>query len=206
MKVTKPQVKLDHVVIFSDAIFAFSITIVLLSIPIPQLPTNLDEEQIQAKLWEMKPYFESYAISFAVIGIYWISYHKVFNKIIGSHPVMVGLNLVFLFFVTLISLFTILDIQYGSYRTVFILYAMVLTLTGSTLAFIWLHAGKTGLLDNDLSSSLKIHILIQMIVPPLVFLLSIPIAFIHVNVAQYFWLVIIPINIIIGQKSRIENV
>jgi hypothetical protein len=35
---------------------------------------------------------------------------------------------------------------------------MVLTLTGSTLAFIWLHAGKTGLLDNDLSSSLKIHI------------------------------------------------
>jgi len=50
-----------------------------LSIPIPQLPTNLDEEQIQAKLWDMLPYFESYAISFAVIGIYWISYHKVFN-------------------------------------------------------------------------------------------------------------------------------
>jgi len=87
LKVSKPQVKLDHVVIFSDAIFAFSITIVLLSIPIPQLPTNLDEEQIQAKLWDMIPYFEIYAISFAVIGIYWISYHKVFNKIMGSHPV-----------------------------------------------------------------------------------------------------------------------
>ena len=70
MKVSKPQVKLNHIIIFSDAIFAFSITIVLLSIPIPKLPDNLDEEQIQAKLWEMKPYFESYAISFAVIGIY----------------------------------------------------------------------------------------------------------------------------------------
>lgn len=70
MKVSKPQVKLDRIIIFSDAIFAFSITIVLLSIPIPQLPDNLHEEQIQAKLWEMKPYFESYAISFAVIGIY----------------------------------------------------------------------------------------------------------------------------------------
>ena len=45
MKVSNPQVKLDHIIIFSDAIFAFSITIVLLSIPIPQLPDNLDEEQ-----------------------------------------------------------------------------------------------------------------------------------------------------------------
>jgi len=73
-------------------------------------------------------------------------------------------------------------------------------LIGSTLTFIWLHAGKTGLLDNNLSSSLKIHILIQMIVPLLVFLLSISISFINVDVAQYFWLAIIPIIIIIGQK------
>jgi len=77
---------------------------------------------------------------------------------------------------------------------------MVLTLTGSTLALIWVHAEKTCLLDNGLSSSLKIHILIQMIVPLLVFLLSISISFINVDVAQYFWLAIIPIIIIIGQK------
>lgn len=57
-------------IIFSDGIFAFSITIVRLSIQIPQLPNNLDETQIQAKLWDMRPYFESYGISFALIGIY----------------------------------------------------------------------------------------------------------------------------------------
>ena len=57
-------------IIFSDGIFAFSITIVLLSIQIPQLPNNLDETQIQVKLWDMRPYFESYGISFALIGIY----------------------------------------------------------------------------------------------------------------------------------------
>jgi uncharacterized membrane protein len=67
---SKPHVRLDHVIIFSDGIFAFSITIVLLSIQIPQLPNNLDETQIQAKLWDMRPYFESYGISFALIGIY----------------------------------------------------------------------------------------------------------------------------------------
>lgn len=193
-------------IIFSDAIFAFSITIVLLSIPIPQLPNNLDETQIQLKLLEMIPYFESYGISFALIGIYWVSYHKIFNKITGSHPVLVGLNLVFLFFVTLISLFTIFDIQYGSYRTVFILYAIVLTLTGSTLTFIWLHAEKNDLLHNDLSHTIRRHILIQLLIPPVIFLISIPISLMQVDIAQYFWLAIIPLNIILGQKSKIENV
>jgi uncharacterized membrane protein len=149
--------------------------------------------------------FDSYGISFALIGI-WVSYHKIFNKITGSHPVMVGLNLVFLFFVTLISFFTILDIQYGSYLTVFILYALVLTLTGSTLAFIWFHAGKNGLLHNDLSLSLRRHILIQLLVPPVIFIFSIPISLIQVDIAQYFWLAIIPLNIIVGQKSKVENV
>jgi hypothetical protein len=58
LKSSKPHVRLDHVIIFSDGIFAFSITIVRLSIQIPQLPNNLDETQIQAKLWDMRPYFE----------------------------------------------------------------------------------------------------------------------------------------------------
>ena len=201
MNSSKPVVKLDHVVIFSDAIFAFSITIVLLSIQIPELPNNLDEKQLQAKLWEMIPDFESYAISFAVIAIYWISYHQAFNKITGSHPIMVGLNLLFLFFVTLISLFIMLDIKYGNYSTVFILYASILSLTGSTLAFNWIYAQKIRIVDNDVSPTLRRHILIQMIIPPSVFLISIPISLINVDIAQYFWLTIIPLNLIAKQKN-----
>lgn len=201
MNSDKPVVKLDHIVIFSDAIFAFSITIVLLSIQIPELPNNLNEQQLQAKLWEMIPDFESYTISFAVIAIYWISYHKAFNKITGSHPVMVGLNLLFLFFVTLISLFIMLDIKYGTYSTVFILYASILTLAGSTLAFIWVYAQKIRIVDNELSPVLRKQIFIQMIIAPFVFLISIPISLINVDIAQYFWLTIIPLNLIAKQKT-----
>jgi uncharacterized membrane protein len=107
----KPHVKLEHVVSFSDAIFAFSITIVLLSIQVPQLPISATESDLVKVLWRLLPSFESYAISFAVIGIYWVLYHKVFNRITGSHPLIIGFNLVFLFFITLISLFTVLNIN-----------------------------------------------------------------------------------------------
>jgi uncharacterized membrane protein len=70
LKVSKAQIRLDNVIIFNDVIFAFSITLVILSIIRPQLPNNLDEVQIQLELWEMLPYCESYGISFGLIDIF----------------------------------------------------------------------------------------------------------------------------------------
>ena len=155
MDLPKSRIRLEHVIFFSDAIFAFSITIVLLSIEIPHLSNNATEGDLLKELWKLQPAFESYAISFGVIGVYWISYHKVFSRISDSHPIMIGLNLVFLFFVTLISLFTVLNINYGNFHIVFILYAIILVLTGSTLALIWLVAVRTGLIQRDMSPNLR---------------------------------------------------
>ena len=91
-----PSIKLEHVISFSDAIFAFAITIMTLSVDIPDLPTNLTQSELLDKLYELYPQFESYIISFAVIAIFWVSYHQVFNHIKGSHITMVYLNLLFL--------------------------------------------------------------------------------------------------------------
>ena len=40
-----PKVKLEHVISFSDAVFAFAITFMAISIDIPDLPTNLTQSQ-----------------------------------------------------------------------------------------------------------------------------------------------------------------
>jgi len=198
----KSRVRLEHVIFFSDAIFAFSITIVLLSIEIPHLSNNATEGDLLKELWKLQPAFESYAISFGVIGVYWILYHKVLSRISDSHPIMIGLNLVFLFFVTLISLFTVLNINYGNFHIVYILYAMILVLTGSTLALIWLVAVRTGLIQGDMSPKLRKVFLLNSITPPIIFLVSIGISFVSIDVAQYFWLTIIPCRILV---SKIEN-
>jgi len=198
----KSRIRLEHVIFFSDAIFAFSITIVLLSIEIPHLSNNATEGDLLKELWKLQPAFESYAISFGVIGVYWVSYHKVFSRISDSHPIMIGLNLVFLFFVTLISLFTVLNINYGNFHIVYILYAMILVLTGSILALIWLVAVRTGLIQGDMSPKLRKVFLLNSITPPIIFLISIGISFVSIDVAQYFWLTIIPCRILV---SKIEN-
>jgi len=152
------------------------------------------------ELWKLGSSFESYAISFGIIGVYWIAYHKLFSKISGSHPLAVGLNLFFLFFVTLISLFTVLNINYGSFYIVFILYTLILVSTGSILAIIWIITVKTGSVKDDLSPSLRRLFLLQSIKPPIIFIVSMGISFVSLDVAQYFWLTIIPCRIIISKR------
>jgi uncharacterized membrane protein len=146
----RKQIRLEHVISFGDAIFAFSITFMAISIQIPNLPEGLSQEQVIDRLLGLSSHFEIYAISFFVIGIYWIAYHQIFNYITRSHGIMIWLNLAFLFSITLISFAVDLQVEYGFYYVVFAIYASVLTFSGLLLILIWLHARK-----NELSWSCR---------------------------------------------------
>src|SRR5574341_2152569 len=120
-----PKIKIEHVISFSDAVFAFAITLMAISIDIPDLPLDLSQSQLLERLNDMYPQFEDYIISFAVIAIFWISYHQVFNHIKGSPISMVYLNLLFLLLITLLSLTTSFVINYASYQIPYIIYNVV---------------------------------------------------------------------------------
>jgi len=194
------QLKLEHVISFADAIFAFSITFMAITINIPNLAQNLTQAQVIDKLLESLPEFEIYVISFFMIGIYWIAYHQIFNHIVGSHYITTWLTLVFLFFITLIPLATNLQIGFGQYQIVFVLYALVLTIAGALLTITWLHATKNKLIDENLNQREIHYISLESILSPVVFLLSILVSFIDLQIAYYFWLVIIPAKTILGKK------
>jgi uncharacterized membrane protein len=174
-----------------------------ISIQLPNLPdNNITQTEIIAKLLELRPQFETYVISFFIIGIYCISYHQVFNHITGSHAIMIWLNLLFLFFITLISFATSLQIDYGLYHIIFIIYALILIITGSLLASIWLHTKKNNLIDKSLSRIQTRNIFLQSLLPPTAFAISILISFVNIQIAYYFWMAIIPRKIILRKISH----
>jgi uncharacterized membrane protein len=195
------KIRLEHVVSFSDAIFAFSITFMAVTIQIPNLPENLTQAQvIQNLIGELGPRFAIYVISFFVIAAYWISYHQIFNHIAGSHVVIVWLNLLFLFFITIIPFAVDLQIDYGLYQVIFILYALVLTAAGASLTLIWLHAMKGRLLDKTMNQTDIQSILLESIVLPSVFVISIFVSIVDLEIAYYFWMVIIPAKVVLRWK------
>jgi uncharacterized membrane protein len=201
INISSRKIRLEHVISFSDAIFAFSITFMAISIQIPNLPlNNMTEQQFITKLLQLLPQFEIYALSFMIVGIYWISYYRVFNYIRRSHSILIWLNLLFLFFITLISFATYLDFKYGNFHIVFVLYASILTITGSMLVFIW-HASKENLLiDKTMSTFQRRFMLYDLTIPPGIFLISIGISFIDIQVAQYFWLLVFVVKIVARKR------
>ena len=198
-----PAIKLEHVISFSDAIFAFAITLMALSVDIPDLPTNLTQSELLDKLYELLPQFESYVISFAIIAIFWVSYHQVFNHIKGSHITMVYLNLLFLLLITLLSLSTSLVINYGTYQIPYVIYCSNVIMTSLLLALIWWYATKNkSLVDKNLHPFFIKGVLVNLISIPIVFIISIIISFVNLDIAQYFWLAIAPLNIAIRRRYK----
>lgn len=196
------KIRLEDLKSFSDAIFAFSITFMAISIVVPNIPIgHMTEQQFVSKLLQLTPQFEIYAISFMVVGVFWISYHHIFNYIRLSHSVLVWLNLLFLFFITLISFATDLYFNYGNFHIVFVLYASILTVTGSLLLFIWLHGSKENLLvDKTMNIFQRKLTLYDLAIPPVIFLISIGISFIDIQAAQYFWILLIAAKIIVRRR------
>ena len=200
LSLIQTKIKLEHVITFGDAIFAFSITFMAVSIEIPVLSENLSQtEFIQSLMSELGPRLAIYTISFFVIAAYWISYHQVFNHIVDSHTITVWLNLVFLFFITLIPFAVDIGIEYN-FHIVFILFALVLLTAGLSLTLIWLHAKKTRLIDKGLSHKDIQNILVESLLLPSVFAISVLISFIDLQTAYYFWTVIIPAKIVIHKN------
>jgi uncharacterized membrane protein len=198
-----PKVKPEHVVSFGDAIFAFAITFMTLSIDIPDLPTNLTESQLLSRLYDLYPQVESYIISFAVISIFWISYHQVFNYIKESHISMVYLNLLFLLLITFLSITTSLVIEYDSYQMPYVMYCVVVIMTSSLLALIWWYATKNyRFVDKDIHPLFIRGLMVNLLLVPFVFAISILVSFFNLDIAQYLWLVIVPLNIVVRRKYR----
>jgi uncharacterized membrane protein len=198
-----PKVKPEHVVSFGDAIFAFAITLMTLSIDIPDLPPNLTESQLLSRLYDMYPQVESYIISFAVIAMFWISYHQVFNFIRESHISMVYLNLLFLLLITFLSITTSLVINYGSYQIPYVIYSVLVIMTSSLLALIWWHATKDyRLVDKNIHPLFVRGVMANLLLIPFVFAISILVSFFDLDIAQYLWLIIAPLNIAVKRKYR----
>ena len=200
-KMNVNQIKVGHVVSFSDAVFAFSITIMALSIQIPNFPSNIAESEFTKRLGEVvAPSIIHYIISFLVVGMYWIAYHRIFEHIRRANLTLVWLNLIYLLLISLVAYFTGLLSTYGTHRIVVISFASILTAAGFALSIIWWYATQNRrLVDNDIHPQLVRYFLVRGFASPVIFLASIGIAFTDVQLAAYFWIAIIPAYVIINK-------
>jgi uncharacterized membrane protein len=195
-----------HVKLFTDAVFGVAITLLAVDLQVP----NIDNSGIleSSEFEELATTFVSYITAFVIIGMYWITYHSVFNPIRHTTDLMIWLNLSFLLLIALIPFSVRLIDKYDN-QVSFMIYSLMQVLTGMMLFLIWQHAIRKRILlgksndGNDTINSIIIRLTyFRTITIPIVFIISIIISFYYLDIASVFPLTIIPISLIMRFRFR----
>jgi uncharacterized membrane protein len=115
------EIEFGRIVAFSDGVFSIAITLLVLNLGIKK---GLTEGQIDDALWDQRDLFFAYAISFAVIGRFWLVHHRFFSEVRAFDGRLITLNLVYLGSIVLIPFSSELLGEYGGTTTAVVFYSV----------------------------------------------------------------------------------
>jgi uncharacterized membrane protein len=97
----KKEFQLERVVLFSDAVFAIIITIMVLELKVPEGLRHASHEKVQEAFIELIPKLVAYIFAFFITGMFWAKHLKLFSYLKDYTKQLIVYNLIFLFFITL---------------------------------------------------------------------------------------------------------
>lgn len=190
----------DRVLNFSDAIFAFAATLLVLKIDLPSIPPELIDANLGTEILRLWPQYFANLITFFVIGYYWLTHHAIFNMIKRFNQTLFWLNIVFLVFISFLPFPVDLFGDFSNSRSVVVFYSAALALSGYLLTLIWLYVSHGNRLVAKTLSKRRIEFYtVKILVAPLIFTLSIPVAFVDLTLAKLSWVFVL-LGIILVHK------
>jgi uncharacterized membrane protein len=191
-KVSPPETRSPEIVVemgrlgaLSDGVYAVVLTLLVFDIRIPEdaLAGNLS-----VTLLELAPKLLIYLISFIVVGGAWGSQQRMLGQIKRGSGVLVWLNLLSLFFVTLIPASAGLLGRFPDAFIAILCFAINVILIQLAALLLWRHASKNRLLDPTLDPRVIGGIDRRLLLSAAAFALSIPVAFLSPLLGYVLWI------------------
>ncbi|HVQ01530.1 MAG TPA: TMEM175 family protein [Candidatus Thermoplasmatota archaeon] len=190
---TVQGIDVERVLLFSDAIFAFAITLLAIDIRVPQ---DLLASQLNNQIYALLPKFISFLLSFYIVGSYWISFHRTVHVIKRYDRGLIYLNLLFLMFIVLLPFPNDLIGKYPANLVTVIIYALFLAATGISLCLLWVYASrKYRLIDETIHPDFIRRLTLRLLISPAIFAISILIAFVSPLTSMISWFFGFPLSI-----------
>jgi uncharacterized membrane protein len=178
------EIEFSRIVAFSDGVFAIAITLLVLGLGVEK---HLSDGQLGSELWDQRENLVAYALSFAVIGRFWLVHHRFFSEVTAFDGRLIALNLFYLGWIVLIPFSSEVFGEYSGKTAAVVLYAA--NLSGVVLIGMLMSADahRRGLTSADAATWREAHS--RSVYIAAAFLLSIPVAFISPSLAPLMWLV-----------------
>lgn len=182
---------------FSDGVIAIIITVMVLSLKIPDINRHSSELMFTQRLKELFPHLIAYAFSFMMIGIFWINHHHMFHLLEKTDEPLLLQNLLFLFWMSLIPLGTAMISANPSMSDSVAVYGSILLLTTVTFTIMRIYSLRKNLVHSDRDRSItekirwvSLKAKTKSIISSAAYLIAIPVAYLNIYIAYVLFLVL----------------
>jgi uncharacterized membrane protein len=190
----------ERVALFSDAVFAIALTLLVVGIAVPTVSDASDSSEMWDVLWNLRQEFVSFFVGFAVIGRYWLAHHRFVSVLGAVDGRLLAWNLVYLGLIAFAPFPTALVGRYEENLVAFAFYAVTLALLSLLETVSVFVARRRDLLRFVITPTVARHGLVASLVPVGVFLLSVPIAFAtNSTIAIICWISIWPLEALVDR-------
>ena len=171
----KKEFQLERLILFSDAVFAIAITLLVIEIKIPEIHEKpVTDNAVLHKLAELIPKFVGFLVSFLLIGQYWIVHHRMFSFVINFTDRLIWLNILFLFAIALMPFSTGFYSEYvlKAVVTPVIFYTANIALLGLANFLMWRYlSNKKNNLTENLTPALAKYFSLRALTVPTIFVI-----------------------------------
>ena len=134
---------LTRLIGFSDNVYAFAITLLVLQFSVPtDQPLRTDSELWSLVVEQLQPDLTGFFIGFAVIGLFWTIHHRDFLIIDRQDAGLRTVNLVHLMFIAVMPFATLVVSAYDRYTSATVLYAVCAGLASASLVVLFVYATR----------------------------------------------------------------
>jgi uncharacterized membrane protein len=190
---------LGRILTFSDGVFAFAITLLILDI---KLPADTSKANLGSALIALWPNYLAFFLSFVVIGLYWSAHIRLFREIVRYNQNLIWLNLLFLFFIVVIPFSTSVLSLHLIHLSV-IVYATLMACAGYMHTVLRIYVGSNHrLVSKKYSLSYIRRGILFSLFAPVGFTVSIVIAFVNAVAAIVFWVMILVVHFIFQRRVK----
>jgi uncharacterized membrane protein len=200
----RTEFQLERIILFSDAVFAIAITLLIIEIKVPEMhhPSNHDALVGLARL---TPKFIGFFIGFFVIATYWAAHHRIFRFVHRYDDRLIWLNILFLLSIVLMPFTSAYYSEYSLTSVPFILYCSSVVGTGLLQMRMQraLANPRRGYVHPDVQHHPDLD-LMRPLIPVSVFLLGIVLAVLFPDslLSRFVPILIFPLMLLYGRRYK----
>jgi uncharacterized membrane protein len=185
---------------FTDSVMAVAITLLVLNIGVP----HVSDADLPSRLDSLLPSVGAYALSFAIVGRFWVIHHRLFETLRDFDGWLMGMNLAFLALIALLPFSTELMDEYSSVPEAGAVFAGTVGLAALAHWAMSNHTLRQGFVAEDQRERRPFARPIGLGFSAL-FFASIPVAFLSTGLAQAMWVASVvvryPVRLVAGRGS-----